>query len=285
MQVAGGAGRHMISSLSVSSGLTVSDVQKLFGANTATATTSDSTPSASPSSADDDASTASDPASVIKAILASAQINQSPTVTLGGADSGAQYYSEQIGAAYSESRTSSPSGQTVQITQAYMTATQGGSALAVTAGNGVDTDSTDGVAFTTSLSFSSVSAADGDDSASVDNFQETVTLGDDSVTVGFSVAGLGPLTVQNNEIIGGQGSLQGSLQDFFQVDVSVDDHTVGLSFNVGGLNSEQANALGAAFEAATSAPAGAMANSSNAKEYTQNYGNGFSADITDIIGY
>ena len=173
----------MISSLSSFSGLSIAEVQTLFGTNSTSSTSASASTSSNGTtqSASIKITTASanDPAAAIKQILAHAQIEGTRAATLGGADGGMSPSSAnadspnilQMGS--SDSSVNSSTNEISSFSYSLQQASQVG-----------------GLEYSTDFSVSSVSSASG----TIDEFHFDVSLGGQSLSVDLAVAGLGPIT-------------------------------------------------------------------------------------------
>lgn len=268
----------MLSSLNSFSGLSAAELLKLFAAN------SSSSSSASSASKNTDqwaaigvsGSSANDPAKAIQAILVQAQIEQAQ-IAQGQV---------QVEQAQTQIWTAGPA-VVVKAEAAYTEQALGGSPFHVTAESACEAtgrvnasgQAIGGVGYLVSTDFTSASSA----SASIDNFQATVAVGTDSITVGFALAGLGKL--QLDPSAGGYSVGQGHLADFFQIDVSAAGQCVGIAFNIFGLDATQAQQLAAVYQDATSAPNNIGSATNTGFDYTKCYGPDFSVNYAGVIGY
>ena len=292
----------MLSSLNAFGGLSAANILMLFGANSSSSSSS-STSAGAPQSTSTGAFAfdANDPTKAIKAILAQAKIEQAGTETsAGGWTSSAiveAAYAAQTGDSSAVVRAIAAAkvsaSEVVQTEQAWMDTSEGGSAISVSAAASEAAGQVNGVSYQTSLNAASVSVTSTADATSgsganpqteqVDTFQATVSVGNHSVAVGFTVKGLG--SVELDPSGAGYSVGQGKLADFFQIGVTVDGRHVTLGFNIGGLDAVKPQQLGAAFEQATSAPDQTGIAGDAALQYTENFGSGFSATFDAIIGY
>jgi hypothetical protein len=261
-------------SLSGLGGLDAASIQKLFAA-AAPASSAQTGPA---SGAAASAGGGGDPFAQIKAILSAAQMRAAP-----GAAPASSSGTRLVEAAYAEQtaeagfaaqlRTQAEPAQTVQSMQASMQTSQ----AQASAADGTVTGESSGVASVTDFGWTSATTG----TQNLDTFQMSVQLGGAAVAIGFTVSGLGPLQLVNNEIMAGQGPLQ----DYFQIGVSNDGGYVSLDFNVGGLaNRDQAQQLAEAFQKALGSPSALQVNG-DAYSYDQSLGGGASLDIQGIVGY
>jgi hypothetical protein len=254
---------------------------KLSDANSLSSTSSSTAPSALTGFF---GSGANDAGNAIKAILAQAQIAQAQAAEAQG-----QVQVEQSQAQISRG----PSATVVNAQAAYTDQAVGEAPLKTTAvlasldsGEVNAEDAPRAVSYSASTDFTSASSG----STSIDSFEANVTIGSKSVTVGFALEGLGPLTLDPTTGILSAGN--GNLRDFFQINVGADGQGVGIAFNVGGLDATQALQLASVFEDATSAAGsvGSPANSSGIAidtgySYSGDYGPDFSVGYSMIVGY
>jgi hypothetical protein len=256
----------MLSSVNSFGGLSAAELLTLFGANSSSnpssSSNSTSTSTAQPESTGISGSSANAPANAIQAILAQAQITQTET------SDGESVTSTTAQAAYA-----------VQM---------GGSSSLLGAGVTMSTQYTsqwDGVSYSTSDSVTSVSSASTSDATpnpqaeQADYFQLAITIGNDTIAVGFTVDGLGQAGTAPLGL--GYSVGQGNLADNLGMQVSADGQDIGIYFNVTGLDAAQAQKVAAAFEEATSAPN----NGGTSGSYNEDYGPNFSAEYSVTVGY
>jgi hypothetical protein len=266
-------------------GLNAAYVQQLFGIGDAAPASASPARNAA-SGANAGSASAGDPFAAIKAILANAQLasaqTSQPKASTASSLAEAAYAANTADAGLTASASTQVEPfQTVQSAQASMQTTQEGATLGASVGTGQVSGVIEGVGFLTKSSFSSLSETSAAGATNVDSFQETVAVGDDAVSIGFAVTGLGPLQLVDNSLTVGAGSLQ----DFFQIGVSAQGQYTALSFNIGGLSSQaQAQQLADAFQQALGAPGGVTVKG-DSYSYEESLGSGASLDIQGIVGY
>ncbi|TAL82150.1 MAG: hypothetical protein EPN75_02855 [Beijerinckiaceae bacterium] len=314
----------MLSSVNLFGGLSSVELLTLFGAKSSSPSSTSASTTQSASGGVSGAST-NNPANAIQTILAQAQIEHAQTITSWGLINSVT--TERINVIQ-------PSGPTIssllaqaqaEQTQAEQTLTNswGGSASTAYAAQAPEgsitsfSEESDGVTESTSwagqeswastaasMSATSVSLAPAPDAISgsslnqtgpVDNFQFAATADNQTFAFGFTLEGLSQVEHEpdSNEYSVGSGTLT----DFFQINLSVDGYGGGLSFNIGGLDAEQAQQVAAAFDEATSAPnnvetainTGVQYTEtyipSTGYQYTEGYNPGVSVSFGEIIGY
>ena len=181
----------MLSSLNTFGGLSSAEISMLFGSNSPSSS-SNATPSSTTQSAQTgvDASGANNPANAIQAILAQAEIaHRQLETSLGGSSSVVKAQT-----AYAEQTEASGEEDISVTTAAAQTIQMGSSGTILDASDTMSGQYTEqgginGFSYSTSYSVTSVLNAQGEET---DYFQFAVGVGNDFITVGFSVDGLGP---------------------------------------------------------------------------------------------
>jgi hypothetical protein len=150
-------------------------------------------------------------------------------------------------------------------------------------------DALDGVIYSSGYSVTSVSLASTSDASGsnaqtdqADYFQLGVTIGNDSIEVGFTVAGLGQVGAGDG--VFGYSVGQGNEEDLLQIGASADGLYVGVAFGIFGLDAAQAQQVGAAFQEAISAPYQTGIQSPGSSfNYSENFGPGFSGGASATV--
>lgn len=265
----------MLSSVNAFGGLSSAELLTLFGAISSSSSSSETSNStASSTSTGISGSSANDPVNAIQAILAQAQMETSA----GGSAS-----ISTVAAAYAVQTESSGGVLATSVTdEAAYTIQRGNSKALVGASETMSSQYTgqvDGISYSTSYGVTSVSTASG----LVDYFQMALTIGNDSLAVGFTVDGLGQVGALPSNVGGAGVSVgHGSQGELLQITAGVEgqDFGVGIDFTVGGLDAAQKQQVAAAFEEAMSSP-----NLGLNSPYEENFGSGFSATIVATGAY
>jgi hypothetical protein len=287
----------MLSLANAFGGLSATELLRLFGVKSSSASSGATSKSTAQSSSTGiSGSTANDPANEIKAILAQAQnatnaiqtiltqaqIAQAPPAPSGGASASSAVV-ETAYAAYSDPTPEGSSGDVAaEAGYAQTSESASGETAEITTeatGNlNAEGNIPGGVNYLASTTFTSTSSASG----SIDTFQATVDVGGDSVTVEFALDGLGQVKLGP----GGTGIDVGSgdFDDFFQINVGAFGQGVGQAFNVFGLDATQAQDLAAEFNQAISAPPNAPVALDTGYNYTGSEGPDFSVGYSEIVG-
>jgi hypothetical protein len=272
----------MLSSLNAYGGMSAVDLLKLFGANSSSSTSS-STSAGGDQSASTGvlASSANDPANAIKAILAQTQIAQSRTTASGAVSIAtvASAYASQTETSADQSSTST-TAETAYVVQ--MGSSSSILATGVTMSNEVTTDAASGLSIgysITSVPSASTSGGTSNPQSDADYFQLDLTLGQDSITVGFMVDGLGQ--VGTSAIGNGYSFGRGTQDTVLQMSGSLGGTGVGFDLNLTGLSAAQSHDVQAAFQSATSSNNGTIDQlDGSGFSYDENLGSGFTANFS-----
>jgi hypothetical protein len=255
----------MLSSLNTFGGLSSAEISMLFGSNSPSSS-SNATPSSATQSAQTgvDASGANNPANAIQAILAQAEIaHRQLETSLGGSSSVVKAQT-----AYAEQTEASGEEDISVTTAAAQTIQMGSSGTILDASDTMSGQYTEqginGFSYSTSYSVTSVLNARGEET---DYFQFAVGVGNDSITVGFSVDGLGPIGTPSepNGISVGQGD-EGAV---FQITADNGGSIAGQTVTIEGLDAAQEQQVADAFQKA----------SSSTGDTNETFGAGFSVNF------
>jgi hypothetical protein len=261
----------MLSSLNTFGGLSSAEISMLFGSNSPSSANSTPASSAQSAKAGIDATGANDPANAIHAILAQAEIaHRQLETSLGGSSSVVKAQT-----AYAE-RTEASGGEDISVTTAAAQTIQMGSSGTILdasdtmSGQYTEQGGINGFSYSTSYSVTSVLNAQGEET---DYFQFAVGVGNDSITVGFSVDGLGPAAAASgsNGISVGQGD-EGAE---FQITAEDGSSVAGQTVIIEGLDAAQEQQVVDAFQKATSSTG----------DTNENFGAGFSVNFQTATYY
>ena len=260
----------MLSSLNTFAGLSSAEISMLFGSNSPSSS-SNATPSSTTQLAQTgvDVSGANNPANAIQAILAQAEIaHRQLETSLGGSSNVVKAqtaYAEQTEASGEEDiSVTTAAAQTIQIGSSGTIL----DASDTMSGQYTEQGGINGFSYSTSYSVTSVLNAQGEET---DYFQFAVGVGNDSITVGFSVDGLGPAAAASgsNGISVGQGD-EGAV---FQIAADNGGSIAGQTVTIEGLDAAQEQQVADAFQKATSSTG----------DTNENFGAGFSVNLQNWI--